>query len=172
MEIKDKKIIIIGLETTYTDVGSGEAVLIMHGWAASSAYWKDISIMLAEKGFRAVALDLPGFGGTSAPNSVWSLNDYADFVDSFTGEIGLNRFHLLGHSFGGALAMKMSVREPGKISKLILCDAAAIRGERLNLRQKISKFLANIGSKLVSSTSPFYKIAEKLAYRFAGSYDY
>jgi pimeloyl-ACP methyl ester carboxylesterase len=77
----------------------------------------------------------------------------------------------LGHSFGGALATKFVYNNPEMIEKMILCDAAVIRKERLNFRQKVAKFMSKVGANIASKT-PFYQFFEKIAYKMAGSYDY
>ncbi|MFA5013643.1 MAG: alpha/beta hydrolase, partial [Candidatus Paceibacterota bacterium] len=162
MDIKKTKVIINGIETSFTDTGTGEPVLILHGWGASSDYWMEISRRLASSGFRAIAMDFPGFGGSSAPNEVWGTSDYAEFVNNFTREIGLTRTHLIGHSFGGAVAMKLCFNNPEKFDKLILCDAAAIRGKKLGARQTAAKLMSDVGAGLIKKT-PFYRFFQKIA---------
>lgn len=169
--MESKKILIDGLEINYTDVGHGEPAVILHGWGMSSFYWKLISEKLAQNNFRAIAIDLPGSGESSAPKEVWGNDEYADFILNFLNKIGIVKFHLIGHSFGGALAIKIAANHPEKVDKLILCDAAFIRGQRLNLRQKISKFLAGIAPRFVKKL-PGHQYLEKAVYRLAGVTDY
>lgn len=148
-----------------------DTVLILHGWGANSFSWHNVAYLLAEKGLRVVAVDLPGFGETPPPEDVWGTDDYVDFIWKFCKEIDLSKFFLIGHSFGGALATKFTYDHPNMVKRLVLCDAAAIRKERLNFRQKTAKFLSKAGSKVIADT-PFYHFFEKMAYKLAGSYDY
>ncbi|MDD5696493.1 MAG: alpha/beta hydrolase [Candidatus Pacebacteria bacterium] len=172
VELREKTIEVSGTRTRYRVVGQSEKkVLILHGWAATSYSWRSVSYNLAENGFEAIALDLPGFGETPAPKEVWGTDDYIRFIEDFVKEMGLNKFYLVGHSFGGALALKFAVKNSSSVEKLALCAAVVIRKERLSLRQKISKFLAKHGSRIIDKT-PVYPFFEKVAYRIAGAYDY
>lgn len=171
-ELKEEKVNVSGIETRYRVVGeSNKKVLIIHGWGATSYSWRDVSYCLAKKGFEVIAIDLPGFGETPPPKDVWGYNDYINFLFSFVKKVELGKFYLLGHSFGGALALKFTSKHEELVDKLVLCDAAIVRKERLNLRQKIVKSLSKYFSKIVSKT-PMYPLFEKVAYWFAGTYDY
>jgi pimeloyl-ACP methyl ester carboxylesterase len=145
--------------------------VILHGWAMSSFFWQPISEKLNKAGFRAIAIDLPGSGESSEPNEIWGNDDYADFVLNFLEKIDVHKFNLIGHSFGGAVSLKIAAKNPEKIIKLVLCDAAVIRGEQLTLRQKISKFIAGIAPGFIRKI-PGHQFFEKILYRFAGVSDY
>jgi pimeloyl-ACP methyl ester carboxylesterase len=176
MDIKllEENIEIEGLKMKYrvTDPENSKGtILILHGWGASSFSWHNVAYILAGKGFKVVAVDLPGFGETPPPDSVWGTDDYVKYIWTFCKKIGLKDLFLLGHSFGGALATKFTYDHPTMVNKLILCDAAAIRKSRLNFRQKVATALSKFGSKVISKT-PFYHFFEMVAYKLAGSYDY
>lgn len=171
-ELKEEKINVSGIETRYRVVGeSNKKVLIVHGWGATSYSWRDVSYCLAKNGFEVIAVDLPGFGETLPPENVWGTDDYVNFLSAFVKKVGLDNFYLLGHSFGGALSLKFTSKHEKLVNKLVLCDSAIIRKERLGLRQKIVKSLSKYFSKIVSKT-PVYPFFEKAAYWFAGTYDY
>ena len=87
----------------------------------------------------------------------------------------MKSFFLVGHSFGGGLALAFSSRRPESVRMLVLCDAAVIRQERLSLRQKIAKIMSS-GKGLVLSLplvgKPIYSISQKILYHLAGVADY
>lgn len=171
-ELQEKKINISGIETRYRVTGkSDNKVLIFHGWGGTSYSWRDVSYCLSQKGFEVIALDLPGFGETQPPEDAWDTDDYIKFLLSFVKKLDLKDFYLLGHSFGGALALKFTFKHKELVKKLVLCDPAIIRKERLGIRQKISKFGSKYFSKIIAKT-PLYPFFEKAAYWFAGAYDY
>ena len=119
--------IISGLKINYQVSGSGPDLLLLHGWGASS------SVMLPmQERFSALArvtnLDLPGFGQSETPQHGWSVYDYADFVAEAIAVLGLTDPVILGHSFGGRLAIILGSRGVG--SRLILVDAAGILPHR------------------------------------------
>lgn len=171
-ELKENKVNIDGIDLYYKTAGEGKPFLILHGWGASSISWMRLIDEMAGKGFKLIVPDLPGFGKTEMSKSVWGVGEYADFIIKFIKELNLSDFYLLGHSFGGGIALKIATEKNVKPLKLIFCDAAIVREERLNLRQRLSKFLAKIGSKIISHDSRVYAFFEKIAYRLAGTYDY
>lgn len=171
-EFKENKININGIDLYYKTAGEGKPFLILHGWGASSFSWMRVIEEMAEKGFKLIVPDLPGFGKSEPPRSIWGVGEYADFIISFVKELGFSDFYLLGHSFGGGVALKIAAEKRVKPLKLLFCDAALVRGERLNLRQRVSKALTRAGSKIISKDSRAYVFFEKLAYKLSGTYDY
>ncbi|MFA5009573.1 MAG: alpha/beta hydrolase [Candidatus Paceibacterota bacterium] len=173
MEIKDaeNKILINGLEVNYTDLGEGDTIIILPGWGMSSFYWFSISQKLAKAGFRVIAFDLPGFGKSSTPAEVWGNNEYVDFVMAFLKKKNIERFSLIGHSFGGSLAIKIGACYKEKIMKIVFCDAAFVRRQRLNFRQKTSKLLAGLIPQSFKKL-PGLQFFEKIVYKIAGVSDY
>ncbi|MEK7510433.1 MAG: alpha/beta hydrolase [Patescibacteria group bacterium] len=128
--LEEKRVFINGfkaLQVNYKVVGSGKQILILHGWGSSSDSWVKIQQMIAEKGFQAIALDLPGFGKTEAPREIWGVEEYANFVNQFAEQLGLAKFVLTGHSFGGQTAIQFAVQHPEKVEKLVLIAAAGVR---------------------------------------------
>ena len=126
------RIKINGLEVNYTASGPEnlpvrETVLLLHGWGVDSSTLEPLRTHLAQSCY-AVSLDLPGFGGTQAPEKAWSVFDYADFVADFIKKLGLREPLILGHSFGGRLSIILGSRGIGK--KLLLTDAAGILPKR------------------------------------------
>jgi pimeloyl-ACP methyl ester carboxylesterase len=136
--------------------------LILHGWGSRAEKWQRVGELLAEKGYRVIIPDLPGFGRSEKPKEVWGLNGYCDFVDGFVKRLGLKNFYLLGHSFGGALAVKCALKFPKKIEKLFLVGAACFR--RKTIRKKIFYAVAKVFK--VFSFLPGYKLSRKGFYRF------
>jgi len=170
-EFKENKINLNGIDLFYKVAGKGRPIIILHGWGGSSFSWMRIIDEMAGKGFQLIIPDLPGFGKTKAPDSIWGVSDYANFVADFIKEIGAKDFVIMGHSFGGGIALKLSGEK--KIGeKVIFCDAAIIREERLSFRQKISKNASRIGKRIISQECFAYKFFEKITYFVSGTYDY
>jgi len=116
-----------GLKVSYTVSGSGEDVLLLHGWGVDSSVMEPLRSRISEYA-RAISLDFPGFGGSQPPAEVWGVRDYADFVEKFIQALGLQQPMLLGHSFGGRVAIVLGSRGVGH--KLMLTDAAGIKPRR------------------------------------------
>ncbi|HEX9721966.1 MAG TPA: alpha/beta hydrolase [Candidatus Paceibacterota bacterium] len=128
-ERTESKITIDDISINYKIAGIGQLILILHGWGSSVERWAKVQDMLGAKGHRVIVLDLPGFGKTPAPGAVWGVQEYAEFVNRFAQNLGLEKFVLVGHSFGGQIAVQFAVTHPEKTEKLVLVAAAAIRHE-------------------------------------------
>lgn len=145
-------------------------IVILHGWGSSSQKWQKVKEILANRGFNVITPDLPGFGKSSPLPKPWNVNDYAEWLSNFCEKKNLSQIFLLGHSFGGRIAVKFSVKYPDKISGLILSGAPAIRDE-VNIKYITGKALAKFSSRF--SFIPFYQSFRKLFYRyFLGKTDY
>jgi len=172
--MEEQKITIGERIVNYKIVGQGQPVLVLHGWGKGSDAWLRFARFLASKGFQVIVPDLPGFGKSEAPASSWAVADYLKFVEDFVAAIDPGKFHLIGHSFGGGLAAVYTAHNPEMVQRLVLVDAAVIRKERLNLRQKVAKVMA--AGKGVFMRLPFAgmmaPMAERLVYKIAGVHDY
>jgi len=168
------KIIIDKLSISYKRFGQGRSVLVLHGWGKGSDSWVAIGEILAKDNYQVIVPDLPGFGASQEPDKPWGFDDYIDWIEQFVKEMKLNRFYLVGHSFGGALALKFAALHAEMTEKLVLCDAAVIRKERLDWRQTYAKKMAHWKNNLLRLpfASKIYPVAKKIFYKFAGNHDY
>ncbi len=151
-----------GLEINYEVIGEGKPLLILHGWGSNSERWQKVGELLAKKGVKVIIPDLPGFGKSQSPSMAWGLDDYCDFIQEFVKLLNLEKFYLLGHSFGGALAVKYSLKFPDKIDKLFLVSAACFR--RAAFREKLFYVIAKIFK--IFSFLPGYQSFRKGFYKF------
>lgn len=118
-------------------------ILILHGWGTSSKSWQKIKKLLEDRGQKVFLPDLPGFGQTSPPPRSWSVDDYLKWIKEYIEKENLSSPFLLGHSFGGRIAIKFAAKYPEKLAGLILVGAAG-----LNERKKTKIFFFLIFSKL------------------------
>ena len=102
-----------------------KTLVFLHGWGVSSKIFEPLFYYLKDD-FNIYAADLPGFGQTPI-KKVMTLKDYADFVYEFLKTNKIEDPMIIGHSFGGAVAVKLALLYPESISKLILVSASAIR---------------------------------------------
>src|SRR3989344_3222224 len=117
--------VVEGLLTNYEVVGGGDRkLLILHGWGGSLGDWRRVASDLGT-GYKIVLVDLPGFGHTQRPGEVWGVDEYAGWVTSFLDKLKIKRTAVLGHSFGGRVAIAMAAgKYKKKAERLILVDAA------------------------------------------------
>lgn len=97
-------------------------LLILHGWGGSLQEWRSVAENLSQK-YRVWSLDFPGFGGSPKPANDWGIYEYANFVNDFIQEFKIKDPIVMGHSFGGRVAILLDAK------KIILVDAAGLRIE-------------------------------------------
>ncbi len=147
--MREETIIINGIGINYKIAGSGPAILVLHGWGGSSDSWIGVGDILAEKGYKVVVPDFPGFGKTPPPPQPWGVGDYSDFVLKFGESLGLPSFFLIGHSFGGRISVKFVNQYPERIKKLILCASAGIKPKPSPFTRLIY-WMARLGNVLLT----------------------
>ncbi len=150
-----------GIEIRCQRAGKGRTVLIMHGWGANLEAVAPI-IGALEARAEVLALDMPGFGQSSPPPSRWSSTDYARFVKAFLAAQGVSELDLIGHSFGGRVAICLAA-DPGpvRIGRVILVDAAGLRPRRRpSYYLKVS--LAKVGRVIALLGTPGKYLQERL----------
>ncbi len=118
-----------GLDTYYTVEGRGDPVVLLHGWGASSQSLAPLGGALADS-HRVLAVDLPGFGWSRPPSSAWGTSEYADHIARLMQQSGIDRAALVGHSFGGRIAIALAAGQPGRVSRLVLVASAGLRSRR------------------------------------------
>lgn len=170
---EEKEVVINGINVNYKIAGQGVPFLILHGWGRGSDSWTEIQEKLAQAGFQVFVPDLPGFGKTPPPPAVWGIKEYAEFVLKFAEALKLNNFVLLGHSFGGQIAVQFAFQHPEKLKGIILCSAAVIR-RKPKVKGRVLYFIAKIGTLFFSvwPLSIVQNTARKILYRLLGNNDY
>lgn len=168
----EKDIVIDNQLLHYEETGpeDGRPVILMHGWGCDHTTVRSIAQCL-ESGLHVFNLDLPGFGKSVEPDSVWGVPEYSQFIFKFIDKLRLKNPALIGHSYGGRVAIMMASQHP--FSKMVLVDAAGIKPKRsLNYYIKVYSFkLAKIIYLIIYGEG---RGAQKIAQRRAksGSSDY
>jgi pimeloyl-ACP methyl ester carboxylesterase len=138
-------IVVDNLLTSYKLSGKGKLVLLLHGWGDSAEGLAGLHKQLAAE-YKVLTLDLPGFGSTQAPKTSWNLDDYAAFLRAVLDKLELAQVYaVIGHSNGGALAIRATGLGRLDTQKLVLLATSGVRtggkGKRLVL-----KILAKTGN--------------------------
>ena len=110
--------LVFGLRTAGPE--DGEAVVLLHGFPQTSAVWSPYLARLAAAGFRAVAPDLRGYTATARPAAVgqYALEHLVADVLDLTERLGIDRFHLVGHDWGGMVGWALAAAHPGRLRSL------------------------------------------------------
>lgn len=162
-------IVVDNLLTNYKLSGKGKLVLLLHGWGDSSAGLAKLQKELAGQ-YEVLALDLPGFGGTQAPRTVWDLDNYARFMAAVLKKLELDQpYAVIGHSNGGALAIRAVSLEQLRPQKLILLAASGVRTNSAAKRVSL-KIIAKTGNAAtIWMPERYRKGLRKSLYGAAGS---
>ena len=119
--IERKQVSFNGATTSYLVAGSGKPVVLLHGMGAASGFWHQVITGLA--GGRLVfAPDILGFG-RSVPDSPNRPMDFLSWLAGFLDAVGVERAALVGHSLGGAIAVRLTLENPDRVEKLVLVGA-------------------------------------------------
>ena len=158
---KCMKIKINNINVNYIQYGEGSDVLLLHGWGQNIQMMKPLGDNLCSN-HRITIIDFPGFGESDEPLEPWTVKDYALLVEELVKKLNIKKPTIIGHSFGGRVAIRYSARNP--ISKLVLFGSPCIRiQEELSLGVKILKKL---------KTLPGLNCLGEYMKKFIGSRDY
>jgi len=153
---------------------SGLTCVILHGWGSASDRWQIFGQALHERGFKVHALDLPGFGGSAEPPENWGLKEYVVFVEQYIKLMaGSKPVLLVGHSFGGQIAMEVAAGSKVPLEALVLFSTAGLRRPPSG-RRRVAQLIAKAGKplKFILRRLGGETLVYKLLGRFSGSYDY
>jgi pimeloyl-ACP methyl ester carboxylesterase len=175
------QVIVDDLLVNYELDGNGKTLVLLHGWGDSSKGLIEFRRRLS-KSYQVITPDLPGFGASQVPKEVWGLADYANFVSKFIAKLKLKDVEaLIGHSNGGAIAIKSLSTGVVSSNSLVLLASAGIRGDNkgrlktLKLTTKAGKIIltpfpsklkSKIRRKLYTSIGSDMLVAEHLSETF------
>jgi pimeloyl-ACP methyl ester carboxylesterase len=118
-----------GIKTNYLEAGKGDPVVLIHGsgpGVTSYANWRLVLPALAED-FRVLAPDMVGFGFSERPANIkYGVQTWADQVVGLMDTLELPTAHLVGNSFGGAIALRIATQHPDRVGKLVLMGSMGV----------------------------------------------
>ena len=110
------------LTLQYRELGSGPPVLLLHGWPTSSFLWREVMKPIAARN-RVIALDLPGFGGSSKPpGASYSFRFFEEAIDGFLDRLGIDRLGLAVHDLGGPVGVHWAIQHRDRVERLALLN--------------------------------------------------
>jgi len=169
--ISQKQALIGNILTNYyfSEGDSDSAIIFLHGWRSEGKIWLGIMEKMAQKGFSVFSFDFPGFGLSENPPRDFDLSDYVQITENFIREkINNKKIFLVGHSFGGRVAIKLLSQKDELAEKLILVSSAGpkIKSNRQNLIKTFAKTLKPIFK------IPGLRSLRLFIYRVLGAEDY
>lgn len=155
------KININNVNVNYIQYGEGKDVLLLHGWGQNIQMMKPIGDNLCSN-HRITIIDFPGFGESDEPSTPWTIDDYSLLIENLVRELNIRKPIVMGHSFGGRVAIHFSANNP--IEKLVLFGSPCIReNKKLPLSTRILKKLKTLPG--------MDKLGEEMK-KYIGSRDY
>lgn len=148
-----------GLKLNYIQYGEGEDIVLLHGWGQEIQMMQPLGNEFSD--YKITILDFPGFGFSEEPKEAWSIEDYCEALEILLKELKIKKPILMGHSFGGRVAICYASRNP--VSKLVLFGSPCVRENRKSMKESLLKSMKRIPG--------MEKIAEK-AKQYIGSPDY
>jgi len=156
----------------HTILNMEKTLVILHGWASKLENWDNFVLLMEKEGFSVYLPSLPGFGKKRLKKA-WDLNNYVNWFKKWLKKEKIDKFYLLGHSFGGRMAIKYAAGKPKELKKLILVNSAGFE-KKLTFKKIIFLIFAKIGKILFffPPLSFFKKGAKWLLYELAREKDY
>lgn len=141
------------IEIAYRDSGSGElAYVLMHGWGVDGGFMLPLAQRLQALG-RLIVIDFPGFGASSMSATPWDTRDYANCIKQALNEIGIASPILIGHSFGGRVAVRLASESPEKYKAVVLIASAGLKRKSVSslkkIRIRIIQTIARLAKRLI-----------------------
>ncbi len=156
----------------YSKVGSGPDLLFLHGWQHDRHTWDGV-VQYLKDDFTCWLVDLPGFGQNPRPKTVWNITNYAQWVGEFITEHQLKNPVVVGHSFGGRIAIVLTAepvdnknvtRSTLHVSRLVLYATPGVRqpiSSFHSLAQALYRGVKKTGIP-ISQSKLFKKMQQKL----------
>ncbi len=125
----------------YLVAGEGDPVVLVHGLSGSTRWWSRNVPALGEH-YRVHLVNLPGFGAIRRPRRRFVLAEAASWLLAWIEAVGLESVHLVGHSMGGYLSLKLAAGRPEAVRRLVLVDPAGVPSGRTMLGSVVPLLLA------------------------------
>lgn len=116
------KATVCGVGIHYQRMGQGPDIVIMHGLGGNVAFWHFRIARALMSTFRVTLYDLRGHGHSDMPSSGYTSADMANDLAGLLDYLGIEKAHLVGHSFGGTVALHYGALNPDRVSSLTLAD--------------------------------------------------
>ncbi len=144
--MRNEKVKVGRLDISYLTGGEGEPVIILHGGGDGARAWLRSAAELSRY-YRVYVPDLPGYGNSQSMGDNFDLPELVSFVEDFSASLGLERFHLVGHSIGGSIALDYALNYPYRVERLVLVSSFGL-GNRVALWIRVfsaSSFIRSLG---------------------------
>ncbi len=146
----------------------------MHGWGGSASAFLFVAKRLG--GYKSIVVDFSGFGESAEPDKPYSVKDYANEIVTMLEELGESRTCIVGHSFGGRVAIEIASSRPDLVRSLVLVDSAGLKPRRkpsYYLKIYLHKALVRLGFRGLKGSKDYRVLSPVMKETFKNvvSYD-
>ena len=160
---------VAGHSARVVEKGEGPPVVVLHGWGGRiESMWPVVECLASS--CRVTAVDLPGFGESPVPKGVWGTADYAHFVVDLLDELGIERAHFVGHSFGAKTSLYLAASRAERVDRLVVVGSSGLTSAP-TLKVRAKRALSKGGRVAGKMGAPGKKLRDAL-YRRIASQDY
>jgi pimeloyl-ACP methyl ester carboxylesterase len=135
----------------YRTAGSGPSLLLIHGLGCDSSTWLPVMAKLARR-YTVIAPDLLGHGSSAKPRADYTLGGYANAMRDLLTLLGVDRVTVVGHSFGGGIAMQFAYQFPERTERLLMIAPGGLGKEVTPLLRMLTLPFAATG--MAAATLP------------------
>jgi epoxide hydrolase 4 len=100
-----------------------ELVVLLHGWPEDGSAWRRVAPLLVDAGYRVVCPDLKGYGRSDSPRRGYDPQTLADEISQLIRNLHARKAVLVGHDWGGAVALATAFRHPGRVRALVVASS-------------------------------------------------
>jgi len=145
-----------GIELSYTDVGSGSCICLLHGYLETAEIWEKFVPYLSDR-FRVITMDIPGHGYSGTWGDEHSMNDVAASLVNILDAEGINKVIVVGHSMGGYVAMAFASLYSERLDGYVLFHStcfADTQEKKVNRNREISLVLCGRKRQIINVNIP------------------
>lgn len=131
----DKFVVVRGYNIHYVEAGEGQPILLIPGAFSTYRHWNRV-IPYLSKYYRLLCLDYLGIGDSDKPRSGfgYTIEEQTDLIAGMIEKLEIPRIHILGVSYGGAIALNFAARYPERVGKVVSIEGNGIRHQNLPYR--------------------------------------
>jgi pimeloyl-ACP methyl ester carboxylesterase len=130
-----KQILYKNTAISFSDIGKGTAVVLLHGFLENKTMWRELVPSLAKKN-RVISIDLLGHGETDCLGYIHSMEENAEIVDAILSHLRIRMAVFIGHSMGGYVALAFAELHINKVKGLVLLNSTALED---SIERKINR---------------------------------
>lgn len=161
-------------QLNYIQYGEGKDIIFLHGWGGSTDSFLAVAKRFSPR-FRVTLVDFAGFGKTAEPTRPMTVADYANDVLGLMQELNIKKATLVGHSFGGRVAIEIAAKHGHLVDKIVLVDSAGLKPRRsisYYFKVAVHKLRLKLGLKGLKGSKDYSKLSPVMKQTFKNIVNY